>query len=72
VAKLEQIPADQRLNPEKVVADLNARGIPAYYEPDATAIVSKLVPQLQTGDVVVVFSNGGFDGIQQKLLSALS
>jgi len=69
VAALEQIPPDERLNPEQVVADINAAGVPAYYEPDATAIVAKLNPLLKPGDVVVVFSNGGFGGIHQKLLA---
>ncbi len=69
VAALEQIPAEERLNPEQVVADINAAGVPAYYEPDATAIVAKLNPLLKPGDVVIVFSNGGFGGIHQKLLA---
>ena len=69
VAALEQIPAAERLHPEQVVADIAARGIPAYYEPDADAIVARLKPLLQPGDVVIVFSNGGFGGIHQKLLA---
>jgi UDP-N-acetylmuramate: L-alanyl-gamma-D-glutamyl-meso-diaminopimelate ligase len=69
VAKLEQIPEHERLDPERVVADINAAGVPAFYEPDAAAIVAKLQPLLQPGDVVVVFSNGGFGGIHQKLLT---
>jgi UDP-N-acetylmuramate: L-alanyl-gamma-D-glutamyl-meso-diaminopimelate ligase len=70
VAALEQIPADERLNPEKVVADIQKAGIPAYYEPNADAIVARLNPMLKEKDVVVVFSNGGFGGIHQKLLAA--
>ncbi len=69
VAALEQIPASERLHPEQVVADIKATGIPAFYEPDATAIVEKLNPMLKPGDIVVVFSNGGFGGIHQKLLA---
>lgn len=69
VAKLEQIPAADRLNPEQVVADIAKTGIPAFYEKDADAIVAKLKPLLKAGDVVAVFSNGGFGGIHQKLLS---
>lgn len=69
VAMLEQIPASERLHPEQVVADIKASGVPAYYEPDADTIVAKLVPLLKPGDVVVVFSNGGFGGIHQKLLA---
>jgi UDP-N-acetylmuramate: L-alanyl-gamma-D-glutamyl-meso-diaminopimelate ligase len=69
VAALEQIPAAERLHPEQVVADIAAKGIPAYYEPDADAIVARLKPLLLPGDVVIVFSNGGFGGIHQKLLA---
>lgn len=68
VAKLDQIPAAERLNPEQVVADIAKTGIPAFYEKDADAIVAKLKPLLKSGDVVAVFSNGGFGGIHQKLL----
>ena len=42
----EQIPVNERLHPEQVVADINAAGVPAYYEPDANAIVAKLNPLL--------------------------
>ena len=68
VAALEQIPEHERLHPEQVVADIKAAGKLAFYEPDAAAIVARLDPLLQPGDVVIVFSNGGFGGIHQKLL----
>ncbi|HVF71890.1 MAG TPA: UDP-N-acetylmuramate:L-alanyl-gamma-D-glutamyl-meso-diaminopimelate ligase [Chthoniobacterales bacterium] len=71
VARLDQIPEKERLNPEAVMRDIAASGRPAFYEPDAGHIIEKLVPQLQENDVVVVFSNGGFDGIHQKLLERL-
>lgn len=71
VARLDQLPEADRLNPEQVVADIAAAGKPAFYEPTADAIVARLKPLAQSGDVVVVFSNGGFDGIHQKLLEQL-
>jgi len=71
VAALDQIPAAERLDPEAVVGALAAAGRPAYYERDAAAIVKRLVPILQPNDIVTVFSNGGFDGIHEKLLAAL-
>ena len=43
----------------------------AFYEKDAAAIVEKIVPLLQPNDVVTIFSNGGFDGIHEKLLARL-
>ena len=45
-------------------------GRPAFYEPDADAIVDRLVPLLQPDDVVVIFSNGGFDGYPRKAAGA--
>jgi UDP-N-acetylmuramate: L-alanyl-gamma-D-glutamyl-meso-diaminopimelate ligase len=71
VAKLEQIPEKERLNPEAVVDAIANSGRPAFYEESADAIVDRIVPMLQPKDVVVVFSNGGFDNIHEKLLKAL-
>jgi UDP-N-acetylmuramate: L-alanyl-gamma-D-glutamyl-meso-diaminopimelate ligase len=72
VARLDQIPAAERLDPDRVVADLVAGGKQAFYEPSPAAIVNRLVPLLRDGDVVVVFSNGGFGGIHEMLLDALA
>ena len=71
IARLEQIPEADRLNPEAVVAAIAESGRPAFYEPDAAHIVERLVPLLKAHDIVVVFSNGGFDGIHGKLLERL-
>ena len=71
VARLEQIPEDQRLKPERVVAAIAKAGRPAFYEHDSSAIVDRIIPMLQPKDVIVVFSNGGFDNIHEKLLARL-
>jgi len=71
VARLEQIPEDERLKPERVVAAIAKTGRPAFYERNADAIVDRIVPMLRPKDVVVVFSNGGFDNIHEKLLGRL-
>src|SRR5450631_1359205 len=71
VARLEQIAADERLNPEKLMQDLKAAGKDAAYLPDVDAIVTHIAKGAQGGDVVVVFSNGGFGGIHGKLLARL-
>jgi UDP-N-acetylmuramate: L-alanyl-gamma-D-glutamyl-meso-diaminopimelate ligase len=72
VARLEQIPAAERLNPEAVVRTIADSGRPAFYELDVAHIIERLVPLLKAKDVVVIFSNGGFDGIHGKLLAALA
>jgi len=71
VAALEQIPAQERLAPERVVAAIEAAGRPAFYEPDAAAIVERIAPLLEPDDVVAIFSNGGFDRIHERLLEKL-
>ena len=71
VARLEQIPEDERLNPAGVIDAIAGAGRPAFYEKDADAIVDRIVPMLQPKDVVTVFSNGGFDNIHEKLLARL-
>ena len=71
IAALEQIPEDERLDAEAVVVAIEAAGRTAFYEADAAAIVERIVPLLQPNDVVTIFSNGGFDGIHEKLLAAL-
>ena len=71
VARLEQLPEADRLNPERVIADIAAAGKPAYYEPGVNEIIPRLKPLVKSGDVIVVFSNGGFDGIHARLLAEL-
>ena len=62
---------EERLDAERVVAELNARGVPAQQLPDVAAIVSNVVPRLASGDVVAILSNGGFGDIYEKLPAAL-
>ena len=71
VARLEQIAPEERLNPEKLMQDLKASGRDATYLPDADSIVAHVAKNVQGGDIVVVFSNGGFGGIHGKLLERL-
>ena len=71
VAKLEQIPEAERLNPERVVEAIREQGKAAFYEDGTGAIIDRVKTLAQSGDTIVVFSNGGFDGIHTKLLKAL-
>src|SRR5438445_860693 len=68
VAKLEQIPENERLKPEKVVAAITKAGRPAFYERNADAIVDRIIQMLRPKDAVGVFSNCGVDNIKKKLL----
>ena len=71
VARIEQIAAGERLDPEQVVEDIACTGKPAFYEPDVDAIVARLKPLVRESDVVVILSNGGFGGIHERLLKEL-
>ena len=72
VFKSESIPVAERLHPEHVVAALNMGGTPAKLFADADAIVEAMAPELETGDVVAILSNGGFGNIYEKLPAALA
>jgi UDP-N-acetylmuramate: L-alanyl-gamma-D-glutamyl-meso-diaminopimelate ligase len=66
------LPEDQRLSEEELVADLRRSKVAARHLPDVDAIVAAVSAEAVPGDVIVIMSNGGFGGIHQKLLAALS
>jgi UDP-N-acetylmuramate: L-alanyl-gamma-D-glutamyl-meso-diaminopimelate ligase len=65
------LPEGERLSAEALIADLNTAGVDARYIPDVPEIVRTVARDARSGDLVLVMSNGGFDDIHQKLLSAL-
>ena len=67
VYQATNIPADQILHPEHIVQALQTRGCSARQLPDVAAILDHLTAHLRSGDIVAILSNGGFDGIYQKL-----
>lgn len=71
VYQQQRIAEDERLHPEDVVHALNELGTPAVLCPDVESILDEVAPQLRAGDVVAILSNGGFDGIYEKLPARL-
>jgi UDP-N-acetylmuramate: L-alanyl-gamma-D-glutamyl-meso-diaminopimelate ligase len=71
VYQQQRIPEEERLHPEEVVQALNEDGTKAELCADVEEIMNRSVPQLQSGDVVAILSNGGFDGIYEKLPARL-
>ncbi|MDE3062123.1 MAG: UDP-N-acetylmuramate:L-alanyl-gamma-D-glutamyl-meso-diaminopimelate ligase [Acidobacteriota bacterium] len=71
VYQQERIPESERLHPEEVVQALNAAGTPAQLHANVDAIVAAAAHELGRGDVVAILSNGGFDGIYEKLPARL-
>jgi UDP-N-acetylmuramate: L-alanyl-gamma-D-glutamyl-meso-diaminopimelate ligase len=66
------LPEDQRLSAEQLVGDLKATGTDARYIPEVEEIVRTVSREARSGDLVIVMSNGGFDNIHQRLLTALA
>ncbi len=59
------------LNTRKLIEDIAKQGKPAFALANAAEIIAHLRPQLRAGDVLAIMSNGGFDGIHEKLLAVL-
>jgi UDP-N-acetylmuramate: L-alanyl-gamma-D-glutamyl-meso-diaminopimelate ligase len=51
--------------------DLKASGVTAEDFDGADQIVAALKSRAKRGDVILIMSNGGFDGIYTKLMKAL-
>jgi len=71
VFKSDAIPQAQRLDLMAVGADLEKRGKRARIIAGADGIVQVIAPELRSGDVVAILSNGGFEGIYDKLPARL-
>jgi UDP-N-acetylmuramate: L-alanyl-gamma-D-glutamyl-meso-diaminopimelate ligase len=65
------IPEKDRLEPGNVVARLLREGVQASTINTVDEIVPHVASQAKKGDVIVIMSNGGFDGIHEKLLAKL-
>jgi UDP-N-acetylmuramate: L-alanyl-gamma-D-glutamyl-meso-diaminopimelate ligase len=59
------------LDINKLIEDISKQKKPALALPGADEIISHLTRMLERGDVVAIMSNGGFDGIHDRLLAAL-
>jgi len=67
IFKSEAIPEPERLDLGVLAADIQKHGRHARIVKDADAIVQLVAPEMRSGDVVAVLSNGGFGGIYDKL-----
>jgi UDP-N-acetylmuramate: L-alanyl-gamma-D-glutamyl-meso-diaminopimelate ligase len=66
-----QLSEDQRLDPETVASAVRQFGKDARVLPSADAIAGLLAAEAQPGDLLLVMSNGNFDGLCEKLLARL-
>jgi len=60
------------LDTAAIAAALESRGLPARACPGSDDVLQILVRECLPGDVVLVMSNGGFDNLHERLLSALA
>jgi UDP-N-acetylmuramate: L-alanyl-gamma-D-glutamyl-meso-diaminopimelate ligase len=71
VFRSEVIPENERLELPALAAEIGQIGRRARLLADADAIVQKVAPEMRSGDVVAILSNGGFGGIYEKLPARL-
>ena len=60
----------ERISPQKIAEDIRSRGKDARAFGSAAEIAEHLVGAARSGDLILVMSNGSFDGLSSKLLTA--
>ncbi len=71
VFRSEAVAENERLDLPELAADIQKHGSHARLIDDADQIVERAAPELRSGDVVAILSNGGFGGIYEKLPARL-
>lgn len=66
-----KIDEGNRFSSDELIAELKSKGKKAHVFDSADQIVEFLVQSSKPGDGILIMSNGGFDGIYQKLISKL-
>jgi UDP-N-acetylmuramate: L-alanyl-gamma-D-glutamyl-meso-diaminopimelate ligase len=69
---LAGIAPEEQFSPARLVQELNNQGIDSHYFPDTDTILDFLCTEARRGDIIVIFSNGGFDNIHERLLTRLT
>jgi len=67
VFKSDAIPEAERLDLSVVARLIQKHGRRARMVPEVDGIVQLVAPEMRSGDVVAILSNGGFGGIYEKL-----
>jgi len=71
VFRSDAVPENERLELPALAVEIKQNGRPVRLLADADAIVQTIAPELRSGDVVAILSNGGFGGIYEKLPARL-
>ncbi len=72
VHRAGQLDEELRLDPETVATTVHALGKDAVVLPTADAIADHLSAEARSGDLLLIMSNGSFDGLCEKLLKKLA
>ncbi len=72
VSRAQLLSEAERLSPERVVQSVRAAGRRAEALNSAAEIAEFLSGELREGDIMLVLSNGSFDGLCDKLLAVLN
>lgn len=62
---------DDFMNTEFVAQSVTERGTPMIVAENVEQLIEKVVPELKENDLVILMSNGSFDGAKDKLLDKL-
>jgi len=71
VFRAQQLGGENRLDPESVADSVRALGKEARVFPSSDAIAEHLGNEAKPGDLLLIMSNGSFDGLCEKLLKRL-
>jgi UDP-N-acetylmuramate: L-alanyl-gamma-D-glutamyl-meso-diaminopimelate ligase len=71
VFRAQQLADENRMNPESVAASVRSLGKDAQVIAGSDAIAGHLSANARAGDVVLLMSNGSFDGLCEKLMNKL-
>ena len=71
VFRAQQLGEEERLSPEVVAESVRKLGRDARFIPESSAIAALAAAEARPGDLLLVMSNGSFDGLCEKLLQRL-
>ena len=71
VFRAQQLGDENRMDPESVAANVRDLGKDARVLASSEAIAEHLAAEARAGDVLLIMSNGSFDGLCEKLLKKL-
>ena len=72
VFRAQQLGDENRLDPDSVAEAVRRIGKDAHVFPNAERIADYLAGEVKEGDLLLVMSNGSFDGLCEKLLKRLA